>query len=239
MPAITYLLLFISVMISGSSVFLFKATKGIYLKLLLAFSGAYLFSLCVLHLIPEIYQRNSSSIGIFILIGFFFQIVLEFFSEGIEHGHVHIHKNHSHIFPLSIMIGLCLHSFFEGMPLAQSYSEPSVFNSLLIGIILHHLPISFALMTLLLNSGLTKSKALIMLMIFAIMCPLGAVVSNTLTNNISFNANLFADRMMAIVIGIFLHISTTILFETSEEHRFNFYKFITILVGAGLALITL
>ena len=44
---------------------------------------------------------------------------------------------------------------------------------------------------------------------------------------------------MALVIGIFLHISTTILFESSEEHRFNYYKLITILLGAGLALATL
>jgi len=40
---------------------------------------------------------------------------------------------------------------------------------------------------------------------------------------------------MGVVIGIFLHISTTILFESTENHRFNSIKFIVILLGAGLA----
>jgi hypothetical protein len=43
---------------------------------------------------------------------------------------------------------------------------------------------------------------------------------------------------MAVVIGIFLHISTTILFESYEEHRYNLYKLLTILAGAGLAMLT-
>jgi hypothetical protein len=36
-------------------------------------------------------------------------------------------------------------------------------------------------------------------------------------------------------VGIFLHISTTILFESSENHRFNLIKFLVIILGAGLA----
>jgi uncharacterized membrane protein YadS len=43
--------------------------------------------------------------------------------------------------------------------------------------------------------------------------------------------------MMATVIGIFLHISTTILFESNVDHRFNFYKMIAIIIGAGIAVL--
>jgi hypothetical protein len=46
---------------------------------------------------------------------------------------------------------------------------------------------------------------------------------------------------MAVVIGIFLHVSTSILFETEENHRYNLQKFVTvcfgILVAFGLSLI--
>jgi hypothetical protein len=41
---------------------------------------------------------------------------------------------------------------------------------------------------------------------------------------------------MAVVIGIFLHISTTILFESSENHRFNLQKFVVIILGTLMAL---
>ena len=85
----------------------------------------------MLHLIPELYISAKGNIGIYILIGFFLQILLEFFSQGIEHGHVHLHKSHEHHFPIAIMLSLCVHSFLEGMPLAKLNSGS--YNSLLIG----------------------------------------------------------------------------------------------------------
>src|SRR3954468_1871680 len=106
-----YAFLFLSVIISGLSV-LFINISSKNLKLLLSFSGAFLFAISVLHLIPEIYSSKTANIGVFILIGFFAQILLEFFSEGIEHGHIHIHKehhgHHEHAFPYAMMIGLSI-----------------------------------------------------------------------------------------------------------------------------------
>ena len=43
--------------------------------------------------------------------------------------------------------------------------------------------------------------------------------------------------ILAVVVGMFLHISTTIIFETSENHRVNLLKLICILFGAGLAML--
>ena len=45
--------------------------------------------------------------------------------------------------------------------------------------------------------------------------------------------------LMAFVIGIFMHISTTILFESSDIHRFNFAKLAAIVVGTALAILSL
>src|SRR5436853_1833306 len=100
MPLFSYFFLWFSVIASGISVFYFSGIKTRVLKLLLAFSGAYLFALCVLHLIPEVYSKSSATTGIYILVGFFLQVALETISEGIEHGHIHIHKRHLHAFPL-------------------------------------------------------------------------------------------------------------------------------------------
>ena len=236
---VIYFFLFIFPLTSGLLFLVFKKTNPKHLKLTLAFSGAYLFAITVLHLIPDIYASKYNFIGIYILIGFFFQILLEFLSEGIEHGHIHIHK-HSAAFPLAVIISLCVHSFLEGMPLANPKSlGTSTANSLLMGIILHHIPVAFALMSMLGGSGIKKQNSILLLALFAAMAPLGTLTSNFLGSNMTENLALYFDKIMAIVIGIFLHISTTILFESSEEHRFNLYKFITILIGAGIALITI
>jgi len=233
-----YLLLFLSVIISGTSV-LFINISNKNLKLILSFSGSFLFAICALHLIPEIYLSGTPNIGIYVLIGFFAQILLEFLSEGIEHGHIHIHKHekaHS-AFPYAMMIGLSIHSFLEGMPLANIGTHSH--DSLLVGIVMHNIPIAMALMTMLLQSNITKQNAIMWLIIFASITPLGTLTSYAIGENIIGNFSSYFDRIMAVVIGIFLHISTTILFESSENHRFNFIKFFVILLGAGFALCSL
>ncbi len=234
MQLFLYLALVVSALLSGMAYLFFKKTNPLYLKLALSFSGAFLFAVTVIHLIPEAYSHGGQGIGVYILAGFLFQIVLELFSEGIEHGHVHVHHHPHAAFPLSIMLGLCVHSFFEGMPLAQRAGE-EVNSGLFAGILLHHMPVAFALMSLLIASGLSKTKSLLNLLFFSLMAPLGAFASQFIARG--FGANeVYFDRVMGVVIGIFLHISTTILFESSEQHRFNYYKMGAILAGVGLAL---
>ncbi len=232
-----YILLFLSVIISGSSV-LFINISSKNLKLILSFSGAFLFAICTLHLIPEIYLSGTPNVGIYILIGFLAQILLEFLSEGIEHGHIHVHKHvNSHsTFPYAMMAGLSIHSFLEGMPLASGNQSH---NSLLMGIIMHNIPIAMALMTMLLKSLINKQRAIIWLIVFALITPLGTFTSYAIGENIIGNFSAYFDRIMGVVVGIFLHISTTILFESSENHRFNLIKFLVILLGAGFAIFSL
>jgi hypothetical protein len=66
------------------------------------------------------------------------------------------------------------------------------------------------------------------------MGPLGASTSFILGAGMVPVLTAIAPKIMAIVIGIFLHISTTILFESSSNHRFNFMKMVVIVIG-GLA----
>lgn len=234
----TYAILFSSVVVSGLSVVLFKINSKT-LKLILSFSGAYLFAITVLHLIPEIYSKGNHTIGIYILIGFLLQIFLEFFSEGIEHGHIHVHEHADKVFPYTMMIGLSIHSFIEGMPLAGSVNggNDAYQDPLLLGIVLHNIPIAIALMSMLLQSHIKRQTAIFFLVIFACVTPLGTFTALMLNEGVIENISQYFDRIMAIVIGIFLHISTTILFESSANHRFNFIKFGTILAGVAMALL--
>lgn len=65
--------------------------------------------------------------------------------------------------------------------------------------------------------------------VFAAMAPLGAVAGQL---------PMLAGHhhwLLAMVIGIFMHVSTTILFESGEEHHYNLQKAIAIALGAGIA----
>lgn len=233
-----YTALFLSVIVSGLSV-LFLKISGRQLKLVLSFSGAFLFAISVLHLIPETYESGGHEIGIYILAGFFLQILLEFFSEGIEHGHIHVH-HHDKTFPFTMMAGLSIHSFLEGMPLSgHSHGHEHHYqDSLLIGIIIHNIPIAIALMSMFIQSNVKRSTAILMLVVFALVTPLGTLTAHLAGANMEGDLSAWFDRIMAVVIGIFLHISTTILFESNEGHRFNFLKFAVIIAGATVAFFT-
>ena len=226
------ILLFSSAFLGGVGVFLFKSGNTTRLKLVLSFSGAYLFAITVLHLMPDVYHSGDSGIGLFILGGFLLQISMEQFSEGIEHGHIHKHNHDHYVFPVGIMVSLCLHAFLEGMPLAKGGHRELVF-----GIALHHIPAAFALGSVLLQAHLPRSKTIILLGVFAVMSPLGYLVSFNIGEGSIGNINAYFDQIMGVVIGIFLHISTTILFESSVDHKFNLKKFVAVLLGVSIGLI--
>lgn len=232
-----HLFLFLSAFISGLLVVFFKPTLGLSLKLLLSFSGAYLLGLCVLHLIPELYENQTSNIGLYILIGFVFQLLLEQFSKGIEHGHFHTHTTkEKQLFPFSIFISLWLHSFIEGMALVNpNHNHDHNNNTLLMGIIIHKIPIAIVLATLLITHLKSKSLIATFIFAFAISAPLGLYLAQ------NFGAVILNDItiLMAIAVGFFLHISTTILFESTENHKFNVKKFGVIILGFVLAIVTL
>src|SRR5688572_14934515 len=116
-----YILLFVSVMASGMLFFMLRRSDPFYLKLSLAFTGSYLFSISMIHLVPGVFEQGGSDIGYYILLGFFIQLFLEYMSGGIEHGHIHLHHGHHKAFPVTMMLGLCIHSFLEGMPLSGGY----------------------------------------------------------------------------------------------------------------------
>lgn len=226
------ILLSICALIGGFAVFVVKKNNTTKLKLILSFSGAYLFAITVLHLLPDVYAGDQNHlIGLFILGGFILQILLEQFSQGIEHGHIHTH-NHQTSFPWGIMLSLCLHAFLEGMPLTAKHNQQLVY-----GIAIHHIPAAFALGSVLLGYHIKKQSVALLLIVFAAMSPLGYMFSFALSNGNIQSLGSYYPYIMGIVIGIFLHISTTILFEASVDHKFSIKKTIAVLLGMGIALV--
>ena len=66
------------------------------------------------------------------------------------------------------------------------------------------------------------------------MSPLGVFAGDLFASLADFH-----NEIMAMVIGIFLHISTTILFESSDGHKFSWQKILAIIVGACGAILSL
>ncbi len=225
------IILLLSVIIGGVLVELFKRRD--ILKLLLSFSGGYLLTIIFTHILPETYEHIGHSTGYYILGGFLLQLFLEYFSKGAEHGHTHLNAVNKS-FPFVILFSLAIHSFIEAIPLVESHVGHSHSEqNLLWGIFLHKIPVAVALMTIFKASKLSRTISWIGLMLFGITAPLGLLTGNYLSANFDFNT----DWILAIAIGMFLHISTTIIFESNEGHKLNLLKFFAILFGFGLGIV--
>ena len=229
-----YLLLLSSIVFGAFTVLFFHLEDRRHIKLLNAFTGAYLLNLVFLHLLPELYENTqggypNSIIGGCIIAGFFIQIALDSISLGVEHGHTH--HLHGH-FPVGVIVGLCLHAFLEAMALgnAQTHFNPASRQMLLYSIVIHNFPVSIALLGMLLHSGLSRAGALRYLGLFAAMGPAGMFLSS----HTALSEPRFTRLLMGVVIGIFMHISTTILFESSDGHQVNRKKMVAILLGTAL-----
>ena len=216
-----FLLPFTAVFFGAAIAFYFKPKTPKGMKLILAFSGAFLLSILILEMLPQLYAEANKTTGLYILGGILFQILLEFLSKGAEHGHTHHHKNR---FPAVILLSLCIHAFLEGIPIGL---QPV----LLWGVSVHKIPIGLVITALLLQSNASFVPKIAALILFALMSPLGSYTA------LIVEIGTIKTIVEPFVVGILFHISTTILFESSEGHNFNLQKFLSILLGVGVATI--
>jgi zinc and cadmium transporter len=232
-----YLILLSSIALGALTVIGFRLHEPRHIKVLNAFTGAFLLSLTILHLLPELYdfhnggggEKETLLLGALMLGGFFIQLALDYISMGVEHGHSHHLHGHA---PYGVVAGLCVHAFVEATALgsnAAGYYDPASRTLLLWSIVVHNYPVSIALLGMLLAWGMKRGRALGFLGLFAAMGPLGMFLSG----QVPFLAE-HSRELMAVVIGIFMHISTTILFESGEVHRIHLGKLAAILLGTGL-----
>ena len=212
-----YLYPFLSVII-GSIIVLFLSKKAIQInsQLTLAFSGAFLLSITLFDLLPNIYLENvlndnydQKLTGLMIMTGVLFQVILEFFSNNAKYDELDTNKNK---LPWVLLVSLSIHAFIEGFSIR-------IDQNILYGIFIHKIPIAFIITTSLLSTKIKKFKILIFIIFFSLMTPLGTFVSNNSDQLLNYSS-----LIDSLVVGVLLHISTTILFKTSEGYKFNLVK---------------
>ena len=232
----TYLSLILTGIVSGLLVFIPSLSSKRSIRPILSFSGSFLLSISFLHIIPDLFQHHAISelnLGLYIMLGFFLQLILDYFSGGIEHGHTHFKDDKIGHFAILVFISLCLHAFLEAMPLDHFESDIHD-HSILIGLLVHKAPIAFILASLLAAYKLNRGLIVLGIFIFSFSAPMGML----------FGREFIADeamysRMMAISSGIILHLSTTILLENNEEHKVQWKKLLPMAAGALLASLSL
>ena len=232
------LILFFAVFLGGVLAYRVRSMAKYSFDLPLLFAGAYLFGITIVHVIPELFESTTSPLraGIFVLAGFYLQQLLEILTSGVEHGHLHSPQSdheHSSGMAISLLVGLTIHSLLEGSLLGHPTETSN--NStwpLLLGIVLHKTPAAFAMMTLLVCKYKKSVLSWVYMGIFALASPIGLYLSGT-----AELTPIYSEILFALVSGSFLHISTTITFESSPQHKFKISRILISILGAVLAIL--
>lgn len=217
---------------------------------------SFVLSLVCIHILPELFGNHSPNLGIYLLIGFLIQIILELFSRGIEHGHIHgeddHHHDHAHgntvtksiIF--SLFIGLCVHAFIEGIPLfildqighhGHAHEHVKADFSLIFfwAILSHKIPVGIVLMLFFISAKIKKSTAFILFFTFAIMTPLGGILGTFLEKSIWFES--ISINLLAVTTGMLLHITTLLIFEEYHDKKDKVKNLLLIATGLLLGFV--
>ncbi|HEY8958282.1 MULTISPECIES: ZIP family metal transporter [unclassified Chitinophaga] len=236
-----YLILILAATIAGGMIpMTVKRINANFSIYLLAFTGAFLFGVIIMHLLPEVYEELGHQAGIYIVLGFFLQVFLQQLSHGMEHGHTHMpQEHHHHIAVTPLLLGLSIHAFMEGLPLGFKYSDHSALPSLMAGVAAHKIPEALTLITVMMHAHRKRAELWRILVIFALVTPLAAVLAGWLGSRFEVVQHYLL-YVVALVVGAFLHISTTIFYESgTKHHELSRKKVLAIAIGLILAFLTL
>ena len=218
----------------GASLIVQTRRKQLLLDLL-SFSGAYLFGILVLELLPAIFQHGQAMAGIFFLIGFFIQLGMDYWTKGIEHGHLHIPSLNQKPLIVSLFAGLGLHALMDGLPFAGVHSNLMEHShGIFSGILLHKIVEGFTLFIIMDMMSVPVRKSWFYILCFSLITP----ISILSIQHLSFLID-HLPLVLGFAGGSLLHVAITILFESEnlDHHGIPVRKLISIALGLFLSII--
>jgi zinc and cadmium transporter len=227
-------------LISFAGVFTLTLKGRILNKILLflvSFSTGALLGDAFIHLLPEMIEETgftlSSSFAVIGGILIFF--ILEKFIHW-RHCHVPTSKNHPHPVGVMNLIGDGFHNFMDGMIIAGSFmADTRIGIATTIAVILHEIPQEIGELGILIHAGYSKSKALILNFMSALISVLGALIA-LLLGSISESFILF---VTPITIGGFIYIASADLIpelHKETDPKKSFMQLVGIVLGVGIML---
>jgi len=203
---------------------------------LVSFSTGALFGGAFFHLLPDIVERNgfTFSISFFILLGILIFFIIEKLIYW-HHCHLPITKNHVHPFSLMILIGDGFHNFLDGLIIGASYllSIPTGIAAT-IAIALHEIPQEIGDFGILLHGGFSKTKALLLNFLSALIAVIGVIIALVMNSYIS-NIESF---LIPLAVGGFIYIAGADLIP--ELHKeFEFKKSILQILAFSLGILAM
>ncbi len=251
MEKISYILLFLVPFLTGLATFGLKKERIFsYLDYIKLFGGAFFLGVIVLHLVPEIFHQALPYTGLFIAAGFFAQLIIEAFTGSDPHDAKL--PGQAITYSYALLIGLSVHAFIEGFPLASAFSDQldqlhlhdhghdhhthdHFGEAYLIGVLIHRIPMVIVMVLIMIGSRLSRLNIITQLAVFSLMAPLGMLSAGFVSPD-----SVWSHYIMAFVVGSLTHVAMHLIDHKTISSKDPLTSILKILIMlAGFALVYL
>lgn len=148
--------------IFGGAVIVQKHWERRYLRYFVALGSGFMLATAIMEMIPTSFELRGPKAAFLVLLGylivhFFEHTVSPHFHFGEEtHPHEFVHKHKS----VSVLIGLIIHTFFDGIAIASGFLVSKWLGWIIfLAVFLHKIPEGFTVASVMLASGQSRTRA--------------------------------------------------------------------------------
>lgn len=199
---VVYSLIIFSAGLLGGLIPLIRRWSDDHLHHFVSFGAGIFIGTVFLHLLPEaLSHEHLRSAAVFVLIGF----MLIFFIEKFLFARGDGSYDHSHlVISITAMVGLSVHSIIAGFGLAVGSQFESLGSLIFISIVAHKSTAAFALASLFVLAKLDFKKGGLLILLFSLMTPLGALIFSYIFTGYTQNS---LAPFLGLTAGTFLYVA--------------------------------
>jgi zinc and cadmium transporter len=200
--------------------------------IILGFAAGVMLGAAFFHMLPAAVELAGYVAFPFLVLGFLTIFLLERYvlvhtceepEEGCE---VHEHVG------LPTFLALSAHTLIDGLALGVSVG-PGLGATVFAALVLHKIPSSVSLSSILIHEKYTRAKALLMSGVFALMVPAGALLYVLLRD--AMNLQNLTPRALAFSAGTFLHLSLAdLLPQVHRRAGMRLWASVALVLGVAL-----
>ena len=146
----------------GGAIIIQRHWERRYLRYFIALGSGFMLATAIIEMLPESFRLTGARAPVFILIGYF---LVHFFEHTVA-SHFHFgEETHQQEFEhahrgLSVLIGLLIHTFFDGIAIASGFLVSNWLGWVIfVAVFLHKVPEGFTVSSVMLASGRSRGVA--------------------------------------------------------------------------------
>jgi zinc transporter ZupT len=237
----SYLLLYVGgvllAALVGGALPLLRAWRDDQLHAFVAFGAGVFLGAFFLHLLPDVMRAGSPALASGLMLTAFLAVLAV--ERVLFHHHTFSCQNgcpHRHaIVGISSFVGLSVHSLTAGLALGVTAVAPSLGTVIFVAVVAHKATAAFSLATIFNLGGVPRRTALLLLGVFALMTPLGALIAVPFYEHLSGTSLIIPTALAA---GTFLYVATMdLLPEAFHEGERRLAPFVGVVLGIVVMLL--